>query len=71
MKSKELQAKYKVPVYRNWQVVPSYMHTRTSALRERVIIPVDAKPDGIKNAASVANKDKVYLLFDIRKYHKK
>lgn len=52
MTSAYLKSKYGCPVYRKWEDVPAHMHTRTSALREKVVIPQEAKVSAIKNAAS-------------------
>lgn len=68
MTSAQLKTKYRCPVYRKWEDVPAHMHTRTSALREKVVIPKDAKATAIKNAATTVDRDKIYLLYDIRKY---
>ena len=71
MKSNELRQKYNVPVYRKWIDVPVHLATRTEAAKLGVVIAEDAKPDGVKNAASIHNKDKIYLLFNINKYKDK
>lgn len=68
MTSLQLRKKYGVEVYRNWKDVPENLHTKTSAKRCGAKIPEDAKPDGIKNAASVFDKDAHYLLYNILKY---
>ena len=59
-----------MPSYRRWDQVPKNLHTRTSALREKVVIPADAKPDAVKNAATTLakDKDKIYFLYNINKY---
>lgn len=70
MTSAELSAKFGVPVYRTWEEVPKHLFTRTAAAKEKVKIPVEVQPDAIKNAASVFDEDKFYLLYDINKYKK-
>lgn len=68
MTKEEIKRRYGLPSFRNWEQVPKNFHTRTSALREKIIIPADAKPDAIKNAASTLSKDKIYFLYDITKF---
>ena len=68
MTANEIANKYGLISYRNWNRVPEYLHTRTSALREKVVIPEDAKPDAVKNSSSALTKDRIYFLYDLRKY---
>lgn len=69
MTKEEIALRYGVSSFRKWSDVPKHYHTRTSALREKIIIPADAKPDAIKNSSSALSKDKIYLLFNINKYN--
>lgn len=68
MTAVQLRKFYGVEVYRNWKDVPQNLHTKTSAKKCGAKIPDMAKPDAIKNAASVMNKNAHYLLYDINKY---
>ena len=67
MKSNELRQKYNVPVYRKWTDVPIHLATRTEATKLGVVIAEDAKPDAIKNAASINDKDRIYFLYNLYK----
>lgn len=71
MTAAQIELKYGVKSIRQWSKVPNRLMTRTRAAQEGYIIPEDAKPDAIKNAASIVDRDKIYLLFDVTKYQTK
>jgi hypothetical protein len=68
MTKEEIKIKYGVQSFRNWSDVPLNFSTRSSAKRQGIDIPIEAKPDAIKNSSSVIDSDKIYLLFDLNKY---
>jgi hypothetical protein len=64
-----LEAKYNVPVYVRWHLVPHYLETRKWFLDTfGVKIPKSAQPDGIKGGGQMMGKPKIFFLFDKRKY---
>ena len=70
MTKDEIKRKYGVPSYRNWKDVPANLETRTGAARRGYIIPLDAKPDAVKNSSNPLARDMIYFLFNLDKYKK-
>lgn len=67
----QVQAMYPgVPVYVRWNLVPDGLHSRTWWKREGVIIPADAKPDGVKGGGQMMGRPRIYELFSEAKYGK-
>lgn len=64
----QLEAKYGVPCYVRWNLVPIHLHARTWFYGGfGVRIPDDAKPDAVKGGGMAFNNFYSYL-FDEKKY---
>ena len=57
-----------LPVFVRWNLVPDGFITRSTARREGIEIPKDAKPDAIKGGGQMMGKPRVYQLFQAAKY---
>lgn len=62
----ELEAKFKVPVYVRWHLIPAHLHTRGWFEMEGVRISRKAQPDALKGGGGFSNH--YNFLFDENKY---
>lgn len=62
----ELEAKFGVPVYVRWHLVPKNLHPRSWYEHRDVIIPKTTAPDGVKGGGMTGNH--YTFLFSEEKY---
>lgn len=62
----QLEAKFSVPVYVRWHLVPINLHPRSWFAAKEIKIPKSTKPDGVKGGGMTGNH--YTFLFSEEKY---